>query len=130
MTIILKKMNDILKIRIEEAAINGSKNYDPNISMYSQGKQVGYIRGFNEGAEYALSHQFISVEDALPEYNKAVLIIDKTGIEGNGVYFNHRSNNPIVNTYENGFCDIGLSEVMYWCEVPKFETKNAIKRIR
>lgn len=47
-------MNDILKKRIEEAAINGSKHYDPNISKYSQGKQVGYIRGFKEGAKYAL----------------------------------------------------------------------------
>lgn len=116
-------MNEILKKRIEEASINGSKHYDPNISMYSQGKQVGYIRGFNEGAEYALSHQWISVDEALPEYDEAVLIIDKTGIEGNGV-FNHMSNNPIVKTYENGFCDIGLSEVMYWCEVPKIGTKD------
>lgn len=117
-------MNEILKKRIEEAAINGSKHYDPNISKYSQGKQVGYIRGFNEGAEYALSRQWISVEDVLPKYDEAVLVIDKTGIEGTGVYFNHRSNNPMVKTYENGFCDIGMSEVMYWCEVPKFETKD------
>lgn len=113
-------MNEILKKRIEEACIAGSKQYS-DTSKYSK---VGYLRGFNEGAEYALSHQFISVEESLPEYDEAVLIIDKTGIEGNGVYFNHRSNNPIVKTYENGFCDIGLSEVMYWCEVPKFEPKR------
>lgn len=113
-------MNEILKKRIEEACIAGSKQYS-DTSKYSK---VGYIRGFNEGAEYALSHQWIRVEEALPEYDEAVLIIDKTGIEGNGVYFNHRSNNPIVKTYENGFCDIGLSEVMYWCEVPEFETKK------
>ena len=67
-------MNEILKKRIEEAAINGSKHYDPNISKYSQGKQVGYIRGFKEGAEYALSHQWISVEEALPEYGELVLV--------------------------------------------------------
>ena len=68
-------MNEILKKRIEEAAINGSKHYDPNISKYSQGKQVGYIRGFKEGAEYALSHQFISVEEALPELMERVLVV-------------------------------------------------------
>lgn len=112
-------MNDILKKRIEEAAVEHAE------SIPQSDERKEYSReDFIAGAEYALSHQFISVEDALPEYNKAVLIIDKTGIEGNGVYFNHRSNNPIVNTYENGFCDIGLSEVMYWCEVPKFETKE------
>lgn len=111
-------MNEILKKRIEEAAYSACRDI-ADISLREQN-----IFSIKLGAEYALSHQFISVEDALPEYNKAVLIIDKTGIEGNGVYFNHRSNNPIVNTYENGFCDIGLSEVMYWCEVPKFETKT------
>lgn len=111
-------MNEILKKRIEEAAYSACRDI-ADISLREQN-----IFSIKLGAEYALSHQFISVDEALPEYNKAVLIIDKTGIEGNGVYFNHRSNNPIVNTYENGFCDIGLSEVMYWCEVPKFETKT------
>ena len=38
-------MNEILKKRIEEAAVDGSKHYDPNVSKYSQGKQVGYVRG-------------------------------------------------------------------------------------
>lgn len=59
-------MNEILKKRIEQAAIDGSKHYDPNVSKYSQGKQVGYLRGFKEGAEYALTHQWISVKEALP----------------------------------------------------------------
>ena len=67
-------MNDILKKRIEEARIEGSRHYNPNVSKYSQGKQVGYLRGFNEGAEYALSHQWISVEEALPEYGELVLV--------------------------------------------------------
>ena len=105
-------MNEILKKRIEEAS---NDRYTDNTFAY---------KGFIDGAEYAISHQWISVEDALPEYDEAVLVIDKTGIEETGVYFNHRSNNPMVKTYENGFCDIGMSEVMYWCEVPKFETKT------
>ena len=67
-------MNEILKKRIEEARIEGSRHYNPNVSKYSQGKQVGYLRGFNEGAEYALSHQWISVEEALPEYDTLVLV--------------------------------------------------------
>ena len=67
-------MNEILKKRIEEARIEGSRHYNPNVSKYSQGKQVGYLRGFNEGAEYALSHQWISVEEALPEYGELVLV--------------------------------------------------------
>ena len=66
-------MNGTLKKRIEEAAINGSKHYDSDVSKCSQGKQVGYIRGFNEGAKYALQHQWISVEESLPEYDKLVI---------------------------------------------------------
>ena len=112
-------MNEILKKRIEEAAVEHAE------SVPQSDERKEYSReDFIAGAEYALSHQWISVEEALPEYDEAVLVIDKTGIEETGVYFNHRSNNPMVKTYENGFCDIGMSEVMYWCEVPKFETKT------
>ena len=107
-------MNEILKKRIEEAAVE----YAESIPQSDERKK--YSReDFIAGAEYTLSHQWISVEDVLPKYDESVLVIDKTGIEGNGVYFNHRSNNPMVKTDENGFCDIGLPEVMYWCEVPK-----------
>ena len=101
-------MNEILKKRIEEAAINGSKHYDPNISKYSQGKQVGYIRGFNEGAEYALSHQWISVEDALPEANENVLaLIGSVPVVAKGYHVRAR-----------------IREISHWMPIPKFETKK------
>ena len=108
-------MNEILKKIVKSVPYKKVLPIDVNDA---------YKEGFKNGAEYALSNQWISVEEALPEYDEAVLVIDKTGIEETGVYFNHRSNNPMVKTYENGFCDIGMSEVMYWCEVPKFETKT------
>lgn len=113
-------MNEILKKRIEEATYEDADGLYPRYFAHHAVR----MSGFFAGAEYALSHQWISVEEALPKYDEAVLVIDKTGIEETGVYFNHRSNNPMVKTYENGFCDIGMSEVMYWCEVPKFETKT------
>ena len=101
-------MNEILKKRIEEAAINGSKHYDPNISKYSQGKQVGYIRGFNEGAEYALSHQWISVEDALPEANENVLaLIGSVPVVAKGYHVRAR-----------------IRGISHWMYIPKFETKE------
>lgn len=120
MTIILKKMDKILKKRIEEAAITGSKHYDPNISKYSQGKQVGYIRGFKEGAEYALSHQWISVEDALPEYDETVIV----DFGDDDYALSHRSNNPDVLTDINGFCNYGYKEILAWLPIPKFEPKK------
>lgn len=110
-------MNEILKKRIEEAAREGSKHYDPNVSKYSQGKQVGYLRGFNEGAEYAISHQFISVKEVLPEYDEIVI-----ATSGNDEYcFCHRSKNPNVETDKNGFCIYGFGEVVAWMPIPKFE---------
>ena len=113
-------MNEILKKRIEEGMADYADNLYPKYFPQHSIARAAFIAG----AEYALSHQWIKVEEALPEYDESVLVIDKTGIEGTGVYFNHRSNNPMVKTYENGFCDIGMSEVRYWCEVPEFEPQK------
>ena len=106
-------MNEILKRRIEEASINGSKHYDPDISKYSQGKQVGYIRGFKEGAEYALSNQWISVEEALPECSVMVLVKDKYGnydtayLSKKGYWIANDGKEIVVSV---------------WIPIPKFET--------
>ena len=98
-------MNEILKKRIEEAAREGSKHYDPNVSKYSQGKQVGYLRGFNEGACYALFHQWISVEDALPEANEHVLaLIGSVPVVAKGYHVRAR-----------------IRDITHWMPIPKFE---------
>ena len=60
-------MDEILKKRIEEAA---NDRYTDNTFAY---------KGFIDGAEYALSHQWISVEDALPECSVMVIAKDKYG---------------------------------------------------
>ena len=115
-------MNEILKKRIEEAAREGSKHYDPNVSKYSQGKQVGYIRGFNEGAEYALSHQWISVEEALPELNKEVLVLFPDGTATVTVRcktFNADGRDVI--SWKNGDYTYADSWIKYWMPIPKFE---------
>ena len=107
-------MNEILKKRIEEAAIDGGKHYNPNLSMFIQGEHVGYIRGFNEGAQFTLSHQWISVDEALPEYGEKVFVQDKYGnwdvaYRGYGDW-----------KTEDGFA----IDVAYWMPIPKFETKE------
>ena len=100
-------MNEILKKRIEEACISGSKQYS-DTSKYSK---VGYLRGFNEGAEYALSHQWISVEDALPECSVMVLVKDKYG------------NYDIAYLSKKGYWisnDGKEIVVSFWMPIPKF----------
>lgn len=65
-------MDEILKKRIEEAASEGSKRYDPNVSQYSLGKNIGYIRGFMDGAEFMLSNQWVNIKDRFSEENKTL----------------------------------------------------------
>lgn len=94
-------MNEILKKRIEEACISGSKQYS-DTSKYSK---VGYLRGFNEGAEYALSHQWISVDEALPEDEEHVLaLVNGVPIVAKGIHVK-----------EN------LKYITHWMPIPKFD---------
>ena len=63
-------MNEILKKRIEEAAVEHAE------SIPQSDERKEYSReDFIAGAEYALSHQWISVEEALPEANETVLVL-------------------------------------------------------
>ena len=109
-------MNEILKKRIEEACIAGSKQYS-DTSKYSK---VGYIRGFKNGAEYALSHQWISVEEALPEYDEAVIVRNCNG----GIFFCHRSNRIGVETDDDKWCNYTGAKIVLWMPTPEFETKK------
>ena len=61
-------MNEILKKRIEEAAYSACRDI-ADISLREQN-----IFSIKLGAGYALSHPWISVEEALPEYDKLVLV--------------------------------------------------------
>lgn len=117
-------MNEILKKRIEEGADHFAHLY-PKVSV----ADVITFRkdAFAAGARFALSNQWISVDEALPDYEEGVLVIDKLGVENTGYYFNHRSNNPMVKTYKNGFCDIVFEEVAYWMPVPELNTGKTVK---
>ena len=72
-------MNEILKKRIEGAVGKRSFKYLSQDRIEELELGCHYEAGFMEGAEYALSHQWISVEDALPECSVMVLVKDKYG---------------------------------------------------
>ena len=130
-----KKMNEILKKRIEEAAINGSKHYDPNISKYSQGKQVGYIRGFKEGAEYAISHQWINVEESLPDRKEYDWVLTQIYMDDGFMcvpkvceirsdgYWHCAEYDELYKIGESFEKEMGC-KVIAWLPIPKFETKE------
>ena len=112
-------MNEILKKRIEEEADAEMSQYynDDEYPCGIKYIQSDFKEAFKKGAEYALSHQFISVEDALPEYDEIVIVTS-----GNDeCCFCHRSKNPNVETDKNDFCIYGFGEVVAWMPIPKFE---------
>ena len=113
-------MNEILKKRIEEAAGKSSFKYLSQDGIEELDLECHYEAGFMEGAEYVLSHQWISVEESLPEYEEDVLIA--YGDDEYGLC--HRSNSPDVLTDINGFCNYAYKEVLAWLPIPKFETKE------
>lgn len=96
-------INEILKKRIEEAA---NDRYTDNTFAY---------KGFIYGAEYALSHQWISIEDALPECSVMVIVKDKYG------------NYDIAYLSKKGYWIANDGKeivVSFWMPIPKFETKK------
>lgn len=67
-------MNDILKKRIEAAAVEHAE------SIPQSDERKEYSReDFVAGAKYALSHQWISVEEALPKCSEMVFAKDRYG---------------------------------------------------
>lgn len=106
-------MNEILKKRIEELPYKKIHPYNTEVND-------AYNKGFEEGADYALSHQWISVEKSLPEYDKAVIV----AFGDDDYALLHRSNNSNVLTDKNGFCNYGYKEVLSWMPIPKFEMKE------
>ena len=113
-------MNEILKKRIEEAAGESSFKYLSQDRIEELELGCHYEAGFMEGAQYALSHQWISVEEALPEYDESVIV----AFGDDDYALLHRSNNSNVLTDKNGFCNYGYKEVLAWMPIPQFETKK------
>ena len=113
-------MNEILKKRIEEAAGKRSFKYLSQDRIEELDLECHYEAGFIDGAEYALSHQWISVEDVLPKYDEAVIV----AFGDDDYALLHRSNNSNVLTDKNEFCNYGHKEVLAWMPIPQFETKK------
>lgn len=101
-------MNEILKKRIEEAAEKHSEEYRPDESLYGIGTQIGYLQGFLKGANYALTHQFISVKESLPENEEYVIaLIEGVPVIAKGIYMKEH-----------------LKDIVAWMSIPKFNGKE------
>ena len=95
-------MNEILKKRIEEAAYSACRDI-ADISLREQN-----IFSIKLGAEYALFHQWISVEEALPKANEHVLtLIGGVPVVAKGYHVRAR-----------------MRDISHWMPIPKFETRK------
>ena len=119
-------MNEILKKRIEEAAGKSSFKYLSQDGIEELELECHYNAGFIEGAEYALFHRWISVDEALPELMERVLVayrlIDRISI-CIMKRIPHDSADP-----NNGKWHWSLvnykEDVIAWMPIPKFEIKG------
>ena len=108
-------MNEILKKRIEEAAGKRSFKYLSQDRIEELELGCHYEAGFIDGAEYALSHQWISVKETLPENEDWVIVMYDIGLMEvrKGIYI--RVNKPIAENLK----------ITHWLPIPNFETKES-----
>ena len=128
-------MNEILKKRIEEAAGKRSFKYLSQDRIEELELGCHYEAGFMEGAEYAISHQWISVEDALPEYGELVLVKHMPMASVYDYQINTSLSYREKSTIGDRWIINGMSwlvnkknkednTVLAWLPIPKFETKK------
>lgn len=104
-------MNEILKKRIN--------NIPYRITRIGNGANDAYNEGARYGAEYILSHQWISVDEALPEEDSNVSMNVYVEIDtGHGI-----EHCVFLATYVLGkfSCETTRVKVIAWMPIPKFE---------
>lgn len=126
-------MNEILKKRIEEEADAEMSQYynDDEYPCGIKDIQSDFKEAFKIGAEYALSHQWISVEDALPKEDEFVLFVDKNGSMQVQTLKNIRIQSELWEAKFMGvpsdWVDDKISifdKIVAWLPIPKSETKK------
>jgi hypothetical protein len=120
-------MNEILLKRIEKAAKEEREQCrEDNNEIWRDRPTYNDVEAsFIKGATFALQNQWISVEEALPDYNEAVIGIDympELAWDDQTIIFVHRSDNPNVVTDKNKFCVYPptFRKVTHWMPVPEF----------
>ena len=82
-----------------------------------------YNKGFEDGAEYALSHQWISVDEALPGPEEEVIIFNKSSIRHYEVgWLRKKGYSKSKWAITNGFVED--EDITHRMQIPKFETKD------
>ena len=121
-------MNTILQKRIEEVAENHEQ-------CYNVGEEHGYLythkgdikEAVIYGADFALQNQWISVEEALPEYDEDVFVRFISRFPNNtdefevGYCTRWRTLDESVKTDSKGFSIIGDMEITHFMPIPEMK---------
>jgi len=120
-------MNEILKKRIETRAVGIGLEFRDAIASGGSNRNAAEAvatltqTAANWMAEWLLKHLWISVDEALPEYEECVLAHFE-GEDEVGEMFSQRSkpsDNLILD--KNGFQVVGFTEVTYWMPIPELK---------
>ena len=77
-----------------------------------------FRKAMSKCGEIAIDKLWHKTSEELPMYDVAVIVSYDT----EDCCFNHRSNNPMVKTTENGWCEIGYdAEPTHWMEIPEIK---------
>lgn len=125
-------MNDKLFKRIGKECRKQTENlYSEElcgVSGFALGKVVGFKRGFYKGAEYAVSHQWISVEESLPELEERVLVAYR-GINRISICIMrripHDSSNPNNREWHWSLTS-NKEDVIAWMPIPKYRKEERL----
>ena len=119
-------MNDILKKRIEEAAVEHAD------SIPQSDERKEYSReDFIAGAKYALSHQWIRMDESYPNDDEICLFIDNHGkmqlLTMNDIRKQHEIWDAMFmgvsrDLLKESICY--LDKIIAWLPIPKFEPKK------
>lgn len=114
----LKNQNKNDMSMIEEKIDKATEEYTDSVLGLDYIGEVAVERAFKAGAKWALSHQWISVEDALPETNEDVLVMEVRGNYHNlGVAWCDNNHNGTVQWYSDDD-DLGKEFIRFWMPIP------------
>lgn len=112
------------KAEIKEEAMKREQSADFSLLFSAfekmsefNGVSSAYGMGFCHGAMWARREGWKSVEAELPPYDESVIVTDINDTDGD-MCFCHRSDNPMVKTDENGFCNYAKMKITHWMHCP------------
>ena len=141
----IKAMDEILRKRIEQAAVESRRASAETLTTFGlqssiddvvelTGMELSYDEvaksAFEKGAEYALSHQWISIDEALPDDSEIALFIDQYGSMQLLTMNDIRGQNKILDAMLMGVprglleeSIVCLDKIVAWMPIPKLNLK-------